>query len=158
MDRYQPSPLPQDKQQLLSDLQARFDFSAEVLSPFQFDFASQRGIYIFNRDHARPRALDCDVTGLMCLKTRTQFPKLSTGAAGVIGAAAKQHVIVLSTLQFEAYLARETIVLDADQIRLCESTGFVVVRYKNHTAGMGLYLSATPEKPPRLQSLFPKSI
>jgi NOL1/NOP2/fmu family ribosome biogenesis protein len=142
----------------LKDLQERYQFSDNMLSQFALQQASNRGIYMVNKDHKVPLSLSKDVSGLIFMKTRTNFPKLSTGASVVIGQYAQQNVVTLSDEQFTSYLKREECVLSQEQISDCTDTGFVIVKFDGHVAGLGLYLSAQQDKPPRLQSLFPKNV
>ena len=90
------------------------------------------------------------------MKTGTNFPKLSTAAAMIIGHHAQRHIIELSREQFDCYLQRKECELVPQQLALCEDTGFVIVSYRGYIAGLGLYLSAQHDKLPRLRSLFPK--
>lgn len=140
------------------ELLERFAIPEKNINQFIYDQASHKGIYMRNRDHQIPESLKRDVTGLLCIKTKTNFPKLSTGAAGVLGQYARRHVIQLDDTQFDAYLHRQEITLSDEQRQLCESTGFVVVRYGDYVAGMGLYLTPHECRPARLQSLYPKAI
>lgn len=136
----------------------RFSIPEEKIDQFFYDQASHKGIYMRNQDHVIPDSLKRDVTGLLCIKTKTNFPKLSTGAAGVLGRYAQRHVIVLDESQFHAYLQRQEIILNKNQCQHCDSTGFVVVKYGDYVAGMGLYLTPHEGRGTRLQSLYPKAI
>lgn len=140
----------------LQELQQRYQFSDDLLTQFALQQASNRGIYMINKQHALPTALSKDSSGLIFMKTRTRFPKLSTGAAMILGQHAKRNVVRLSETQFQHYLKREECVLSTEQVQGCSETGFVIVMFAGHIAGLGLYLSAHHDKPPRLQSLFPK--
>jgi NOL1/NOP2/sun family putative RNA methylase len=142
----------------LDDLKQRYGFSSELMQQYILQQASNRGIYMVNRDHKIPEGLSKDVSGLVFMKTGTNFPKLATGAAAIIGKHASANILSLNDAQFDSYLKREDCVLLQDQLKNCASTGFVIVFYKEHIAGLGLYLSAEGDKPPRLRSLFPKSI
>lgn len=142
----------------LQSLQQRFGFPDALLEQFALQQLSNRGIYMVNKDHQLPHELSRDVSGLIFLKTGTNFPKLTTAAAMVIGRFAERHIIALTEPQFKQYLQRETCELDDAQLQNCESTGFVIVSYGGYVAGLGLYLTAHHDLPPRLQSLFPKSI
>lgn len=145
-----------DVMPFVTDLQQRFGFDDEVLARYALEQLSNRGIYMVNQDHQLPDELSKDVSGLIFLKMGTNFPKLSTGAAMIIGSKARRHVIALTDAQFNRYLQRHECVLEQQQLSLCDSTGFVLVTYRGYAAGLGLYLSAHNERPPRLQSLFPK--
>ena len=142
----------------ITELQQRFLFKEDVLQQFALQQLSNRGIYMVDYDHELPPQLSKDVSGLIFMKTGTKFSKLSTGAAMILGHYAKRHVIALASNQLDRYLQREDCELSPQQLTLCDSTGFVIVTYKGYVAGLGLYLSAHHDMPPRLQSLFPKSI
>lgn len=142
----------------VQELMARYQFPESLLQHYHLEQSSNRGIYMMNGDHTTPEVLSKDVSGLIFMKTGTNYPKLTTGAAAILGNHATQNVVSLTDTQFERYLKREDIKLTSEQVINCSSTGFVIVRYRGHTAGLGLYLSPHGDKPPRLQSLFPKSI
>ncbi len=142
----------------IKGLQQRFGFSDEVLSQYQFDQASQRGIYLSNKDHVLPEGLKKDVTGMLCIKTKTNFPKLATGAAMIVGRYATKNVVTIDVQQLEVYLAQQEFILSEQQIQDCTDTGFVIVYFGGNVIGLGLYLSDQDNQGHRLRSLFPKSI
>lgn len=143
---------------IVDGLWDQFDFPAALKEHYIFDQASRRGIYMLNKDHCIPEGLSYDVSGLLCVKTKTNFPKLSTGAVGVLGQKASKNTVTLNEQQFAAYLRREETILLPSQIEQVTATGFVIVCYQEFIAGTGLFLSQTPDQPPRLRSLFPSTI
>jgi len=142
----------------LNGLQDRYQFPDTLFQNYKLQQASNRGIYIINRDHSIPAGLSKDVSGLIFMKTGTRFPKLSTGAAMILGQYATQNHVTLNDAQFADYLERKECVLSSGQCGRLIETGFVIVNYQSHIAGLALYLSPCGDKPARLQSLFPKSI
>lgn len=129
-------PMPID---VLHQLTARFGLTAERLTPYRLFQQSKRRIYAVPPDHHPPAAPPPDAIGLLFMKTRLKYPKLSTAAAQAFGAAATQNYIDTDKTQIEAYVNRRTFSVSAEQTQACTGVGYVLVRHRGFTLGVGLY-------------------
>lgn len=136
----------------------RFGISNETLEKYDFTDDTHRGIYIKNTDNQPPSNINIDATGLFFIKTKIRFPKLSTAAAMLFGKHATKNNISVTREQRDQYLQKNDFTLTEEQIKQCSDTGYVILQYKNHPIGVGLYFQANPNRPPILRSLFPKHL
>lgn len=142
----------------LKQLVSRFAFDPACFEGYDF-VPSAKGFYLVNQDQlSRTGCLPSsfvDASGLFFLKTKIQFPKLSTAAAMLFGAHAHKNTIALTFEQFQAYLAQEDAALTPCQILNCTGTGYVLVFYASVCVGMGLLFEARNDRPDMLRSLYP---
>lgn len=129
-------PLPID---LLRHLAERFGLTAKRLVPYILVRQSARRIYALAPDHHPPVAPRPDASGLLFMKTRLKYPKLSTAAAQVFGSAASHNYIDTDQAQIEAYVNRQSFPVSARQTQTCTGVGYVLVRHQGFTLGVGLY-------------------
>lgn len=153
--RVELAPLPADAlQDYHQDVIKRFGLPIDITDRFRFARLSNKGLYCINDDNQPPARLNLDATGLFCLKTRIRYPKLSTAAAMLIGHLASQHVVALNAEQRDQYLHKQDLELRSDQLELCQSTGYVIVRYRNICLGLGLYFEPNEQHDHVLRSLY----
>lgn len=134
----------------------RFGFPESLFKDYQYSDDNYRGIYLTNAENCLPEAVKLDASGLFFIKTRIQYPKLSTAATMLFGKHATQNVVVLSETQRDQYLQNQDFTLTEQQTAGCTDTGYVIVQYAGHTLGAGLYFEPREERGPMLRSLFPK--
>ncbi len=147
--------LPDDAlQEYHREVIERFGFPGNIEKQFRFARLSKKGLYCINRDNQPPASIKVDATGLFCLKTNIQFPKLSTAAAMMIGHLATCHVVHFNAEQRDAYLAKDDIELGCNQIQPGFTTGYIIVFYQGVPLGLGLYFESNTERPPMCRSLY----
>ncbi len=152
---FELAPLPDDAlQEYHQDVIERFGLPEDIAAQFRFARLSNKGLYCINRDNQPPDRIKLDATGLFCLKTSIQFPKLSTAAAMLIGHLATRHVVHVSAEQRDAYLAKDDIELVLDQVTPEFTTGYVVVIYYKTPLGLGLYFSPNDQHQHVMRSLY----
>ena len=142
-----------DPRPWLGYLEERFGIPEERFAEFYLIQRSRKTLHLVNKDHRPPLRPSPDAIGMAFLHVTARPPKLTTAAALVFGRWATRHVVPLDPDQRDAYLARQTVTLRREQTERCTRGGFVIVTYRDHPLGMGLY---RPGNPPRLESLFPK--
>lgn len=136
-------------------LQQRFDIPQAIIKKYEYFIASKRGIYMLNQAQTIPENLILDVAGLLCLKTKMKYPKLSTPATMLFGPHVIKNRIDLSYEQLKQFVIKKTIELNEDNIKTIVSEGYVFVFYQQQCYGMGVYYEY--DNKPHLQSMFPKS-
>ncbi|MDF1797396.1 MAG: RsmB/NOP family class I SAM-dependent RNA methyltransferase [Coxiellaceae bacterium] len=152
---FELAPLPDDAlHDYHNDVIERFGLPENITEQFRFARLSNKGLYCINRDNQPPARMNIDATGLFCLKTSIQFPKLSTAAAMLIGHLAARHVVHVDIKQRDAYLAKEDIELGESQVSADFTTGYVVVIYQNTALGLGLYFSPNDQHQHVMRSLY----
>jgi len=142
-------------QEYLSIINERFDSDA-LWQDYKFITGSKRGIYLTNKDNAPPAGIKLDAVGLFALKTKIKFPKLTTGAAMLLGDRICCNKIELSQAQRDQYYQLQDVVLTPAQAAPLAGTGYVIVSFEGCILGTGLYFTARDGLPDRLRSLFPK--
>jgi len=130
----------------------RFGFPDETWKRYRVHRRTKRGVHVVSVDHASPAVPGVQSTGILLVKGRIRYPKLTTAGALLIGSAAVRNVIDLAPEQVEAYHGRSEIALDPGQDADCTETGYVVLRHRGHALGTGLYEAARGT----VQSLFPE--
>jgi len=140
----------------LSLLSERYRIPNKILENYVFTDASGRGIYVKNIDNQPPSDIRIDATGLFFMKTKIRYPKLTTAAAMLFGKYATQNRISITREQRDQYLRKSDFALTEAQTKHCTDTGYVILHYKNHSIGVGLYFKTKADRPAMLRSLFPK--
>ena len=148
-------PHPVDPGEVLPPLEARFGFPRSAFEGCIFFRPNDKYVSVVSRDHRPPARPPAEMTGMYFLKTALRHPKLTTQAAMHFGHAATRNVVALDTDKLRAYLDRREVRLTAAEAAWCEGFGYVLVRHRGHTYGVGLF---RPEGAGgRVESLFPKT-
>ncbi len=100
-----------------------------------------------------------DRAGIDFLRIDMATPRLATPAALTWGRHARQNAIDLDQPLATAYLRRQPLALEANDIDHCTGRGFVIVRHRHHALGLGFLESTSSDDPGfgRLRSLYPKA-
>jgi NOL1/NOP2/sun family putative RNA methylase len=134
----EPAPLPPVPPSQWRAGVERYGLSAqEIEDRFVVFRANTRTLALASRAlrapvHPRPESV-----GLPFLETAGAVPRLTTPAALLLGAAARDHVLELDEPQTDAFLARRAVPLTAAQGAWCRGGGFVLVRHAGLTLGSG---------------------
>lgn len=112
----------------------------------------KHGLSAIATDHLPPSRPQASAMGVAFLQTGSAEPKLTTAGALLAGPYAHRRIVDLTDDQLTPYLARQSLDLAPAQVLHCERSGFVLVRYRGHVLGTGLYRLSTHT----LESLFPK--
>jgi NOL1/NOP2/sun family putative RNA methylase len=150
-------PVPSDTGVATLELEtaaARFGLTLSDLAPFSLQLAGRRKLYLVNPDHQPPLEPQPDATGLLLMRTGERIPKLSTAAVQLLGNAARQNVIEVDLGQAQAYLHRQVINVSLDQAWRCPGSGFVLIRHRGFTLGVGMLEPDSTGG--QVGSLFPK--
>jgi NOL1/NOP2/fmu family ribosome biogenesis protein/23S rRNA U2552 (ribose-2'-O)-methylase RlmE/FtsJ len=130
----------------------RFGLPADWFADYIILRWSKRGAYLVNSAHQvapKPRP---DSIGMLFMRADSKFPKLSTGAALLLGPLATRNLIDLDQDQAQRYFRRETFPVSTSQLERCTGTGYVLLRYASHHVGVGLLRQGAQT----VESMFPK--
>ncbi|MCB0167428.1 MAG: RNA methyltransferase, partial [Anaerolineae bacterium] len=147
------SPEARDLSQAVLD---RFGLSIDNVPPNVLFQPSNWRIYLVNPDHRPCPAPTPDASGMIFIKTKGKYPKLSTAAAQLFGGQATRNYLELDDQQAALYLARQEFNVPAAQSRFCTGPGYVLMRYRGFTLGVAVYYPHQEEAGGIVQSLFPK--
>lgn len=147
----------EDPRPWLEMLAERFGLSSSLFEGYQFLRRGREGIYLLAQDHRPPERPRPDACGLFFLRTNMRYPKLTTAAAMIFGRHATRNVIALDRQQTEAYLARQSLTVTAAQASRCTGRGYVLLRHRGYTLGLGLYEPDRSAGAGRVHSLYPKA-
>lgn len=136
----------------------RFGIPPALFEQHRF-YETRRGWYLLPSRKSLCKSLRHDSNGLFLMKKNTRFPKLSTTAAMLLGAHAKQNFIVLPGDQIEAYIRQQPLQIAPSALANCDSGGYVLIRYAQLNLGLGLLAWPKDGQPAslKLSSLFPQS-
>jgi hypothetical protein len=134
----------------LQGLRAHYGLDESVRSAYRAHRQTRRGLHLAAADHAPPAAPVPQGSGLFSYRTNVRPPKLTTGAALLLGSAAQQNRLALTATQRDSYLRRELLVPSAEQAAGCRP-GQVIVTYRGHPLGV-----AVLHRSGQLESLFPR--
>jgi len=138
-------------------LAERFSIDHSYFSELNFVRDEKGDLFWVNRDHKPPLEPRNLSNGMMFMRSSIGHPKMPTGVANMIAKKIRRNVVDLSRDQIDAYLSRQTLLLPPEQLRACDSDGYVFVRYAQHGLGQGL-LHRDADGTARLFSLFPKAL
>jgi NOL1/NOP2/sun family putative RNA methylase len=149
--------LPPAPPQYLAMVADRFGLAPADFAPYRLTHSGQRRAYLVNADHGRLTAPAPDAVGMQFMRTRTNYPKLTTAAAIHLGGGATRNFIEMDAAQYGAYVERREFSVSAAQAGRCDrsATGYVLVRYRGFTLGVGMF-RPSPEGAGTVESLFPK--
>ena len=131
----------------------RFGLEAAVFDAYAILRWGKRQVYLLPREIWPPIEPAFETMGLPLIRTSARYPKLTTAAAMVYGRYASQNIIDIEPDQASAYLTRQDIDLTTAQRQQCTGTGYVLVRYRGHVIGVGVYRAHLA----LVESQFPKS-
>ena len=94
--------------------------------------------------------------GISFVKHKQKWPKLTTGAARILGPYATQNTVELTRTETDKYMRRETFELtNKESFENCTSPGYVIVKYANNPIGVAMIKFT--DNMPYLCSLYPKN-
>lgn len=134
----------------LERLATHYGLPDQALAPFRIHRQTRRGLHLAARDHAPPAVPTPQGSGLFAYRTNIRPPKLTTGAALLLGPAATRNRLALTAAQRERYLRRAPLTPTAAQTADCR-WGQVIVTYRGYPLGV-----AVLHRSGELESLFPR--
>lgn len=137
-------------------LRERHGWDPEAVAPYRF-FQSNRRIEMVAKEHQPPNVPKIEAIGMFAVRVGNRFPKLSTGAAMLLGERATRHRVTLDAAQRDAYFRREELPLSSAQVEACGEQGYVLVMFDGYVLGVGLFLPDLEVGQGRLRSAFPKA-
>jgi len=149
------TPLPPPEPALTALLTERFGLEPVRLKSYRLFQPHKKRAYIVAQNHQPPVAPPPDAIGMVFMKTKIKFPKLSTAAALLLNNFITRNFIELTAGQAEDYHHRREVRLTAEQSRACTGLGYVLVRYQGAALGIGFFHPAD-NGGGILNSLFPK--
>ena len=147
------SPEVRDLSQAVLD---RFGLSLDDVAPNILFQPSNWRVYLVNADHQPCPAPTPDASGMIFIKTKGKYPKLSTAAAQLLGRQAIRNYVEVDDRQAGLYLARQDFDVPAAQSQFCTGPGYVLVRYRGFGLGVAIYYPHQEGTGGLVQSLFPK--
>lgn len=151
---------PIDPTPWIALLHERFGMNEEALRAYTWHQPNAQLISLLTPSHQPPARPAPISMGLPFIRTTLRFPKMTTGGTLLVGPLATRHVIDLDEAQLNAYYSRQTyIALRPEQTDLCESMGYVIVKFEGIVLGQGFYRPADPagDAPANLDSFYPKA-
>ena len=145
-----------DQSSLKSLVCERFGIATAVFENLVFFRSNSRLVSIVNKDHVPVEGHGVEAKGITFLHAQMRFPKLTTAAVFFIGGHSTRNFIELGRDQTDAFLSRQTLNLEDDEIKTCTSQGYVVVKHEGVVMGLG-FLRFPAEGGAELESYFPKS-
>ena len=123
---------------IVNQISDRFGISRDELDSFVFTEPNRKHLS-FHHSSLMVGEVDSESVGISFAKHKQKWPKLTTGAARVIGEFAKKNFIELTRSEADSYMKRETFdIEDRRQLERCESPGYVIVKYENTPIGVGM--------------------
>lgn len=120
-----------------------------------------KAVGIANRDQVPPVRPEPLASGLVLFHTNMKFPKLTTGAAMLLGREATRQVVDLDRAQADAYLHRELLSFAREdaQLERCADDGYVLLRHAGFILGLGMLNGFKEAEQPQctITSLYPKA-
>ena len=147
------TPIPADILPIISE---RFGIAPDVFSKYVLFKPGTRGAYLVNRENCPPTMPEPDAVGMLFMKTRVRYPKLSTAASMLLGPNATRNLIELDLRQTHAYLNRQTIGVSAEQARHCTGKGYVLLKHRGFVLGVGVFWPDEDNQGGTVESMFPK--
>lgn len=140
-------------------LEERFGITADALERIGAKVYRQnrKVLSIVGEPHEPSLAPPVLSSGMPFMRLNMKFPKLTTAATLTLGHMATRNVIELTEEQLDAYLSRRPFFPDVGQLAEDASTGYVVLSFEGITVGLGLFYTATDERPGKVESLYPKA-
>jgi NOL1/NOP2/sun family putative RNA methylase len=139
-----------DDAALVAWLGEHYGLPESLRARYRIHRQTRRGLHLAAADHRPPAAPKPQGSGLFFHRTNIRPPKITTGGALLLGAAATRRRIDLDAEQRDRYLRRQEQTPTPAQVRDCPP-GQVLVRYRGFTLGVAvLHRSGT------LESLFPR--
>jgi NOL1/NOP2/sun family putative RNA methylase len=132
----------------------RFGLLLEELQAYRCFEPGGGKLYLVNHDHHPPTIPQPDASGILFMRTRVRYPKLTTAAALLLGHAATKNYVDVDDEQFNAYISRRDFTVPAEQSRRCTGVGYVLVRYRGFVLGVGVFYPR--ENGGVVESMFPK--
>lgn len=151
-----PANIPPEARALSQSVLDRFGLSIDDMAPNVLFQPSNWRIYLVNPDHQPCPAPPPDASGMIFIKTKGKYPKLSTAAAQLLGRQATRNYVEVDDRQAALYLARQDFDVPAAQSQFCTGPGYVLVRYQGFGLGVAVYYPDPQGTGAVVQSLFPK--
>lgn len=115
-----------------------------------------KSIGMTNKGHQPPLRPEPLSSGLILFHTNMKHPKLTTGAAMLLGRSATRQVLELDQEQADLYLHRLNFIVEAEQLERCHEDGYVLCRHAGFGMGLGT-LTRQEEGRGLVVSLYPKA-
>ena len=140
---------------LLASSLAHFGIALPSLGDCHF-YSTKKGIVMCSVQHGVASTIKLDATGMLFLKGRNRFAKLTTAAACYVASLVNKNKIDLKADQARAFMRREDVMLDFKQCSHCQNHAYVLI----YSEGFGLGIGWLQQQDDRciLNSFYPKSL
>ncbi len=153
----QPMVRAEDADRWLAPLQERLSFPPELFTRHTVVSPNRKFLALVSAELTPPEFPLAISAGILLLRRKGRFPKLTTAVAQRIGLEAGQNRLELDEEQAVSYVGREDVVLRPEQASSCTGTGYVVVTHGNLAYGMGMLRMREEDGMAYLESLFPEA-
>lgn len=123
----------------LKQVDRRFGIPPSTFDDYVFVRPNSKKVHLVPRDHRPPSRPEPMSLGMPFIRTYLKYPKLTTAAAMTFGHAATRNVVPADEEQLTAFLTRRPFEASAAQTKSCTGRGYVLVRFKELTLGVGFY-------------------
>ena len=127
-----------------------------ILAPLILHRPNGKSVAVANQGHQPPTSPAPLSSGLTLAHTNMLYPKLTTGAAMLLGKHATRQVIELDEPQTDDYLHRRAFRVEAQALERCHEDGYVLLRHAGHALGLGM-MARQEDGGALISSLFPKA-
>ncbi len=146
----------EDPEAILHQIEQLFGIDKAKFSDYVFYRKGRKRLNIVSRNHRWwPDRPEVRSVGIPFVKLQLSPPKLSTEATGIFGAWARKNIINVSKKMLESYLMSREFEVSLDNMESCNEKGYVIVRYRNISCGIG-FLERQSYGKWLVRSLFPK--
>ena len=138
---------------IVTPIVERFAIDEKLISEFVVIEPNRKHLSFF---HESLEDVQCrkESKGISFAKHKQKWPKLTTGAARVLGKYASKNIVKLNRDEADRYMQRESFELKEASLEACDGPGYVIVSYLNNPIGVGMLKFG--DKLPYLCSLYPK--
>lgn len=130
----------------------RFGIPTAVFANFDLLRWSKRGVWLINSDHRPLKQPQPDSVGMIFVRPKGKYPKLTTAGALLFGRHASRNLIDLEPEQMMAFYGREEFPISSSQLMANSGSGYLLARFQGFPIGIGIYRQAKGT----VESTFPK--
>lgn len=136
----------------VEQITTRFGMPPAVFAVYDLLRWSKRGVWLINSDHQPLKLPRPDSIGIIFIRPKGKYPKLTTAGALLFGRQASRNLVDLDPEQMLAFYGRGEFPVSNTQLVANSGSGYLLVRFRGFPLGIGIYRQAKGT----LESTFPK--